>query len=237
MRKASLKWSLIAAFVALVAGPAWGADAQMCGSCVCITWSFSYPGGSYVYVEERCPGQGSGWYQTGPTGSTQVDEGGSYGGNGNTQNPVNIPTIPATHNFAFTQAMNRALAKVRGKRISLRPPEYDDNECSLLFKNSPLGMTGEQLIDGYVDWGWGQGTPTCNAGYMAWTTSGTHSPSVRVCPTFFNSNISVNQRATTIIHEALHVAGQLENTNSQAGPGDPPNPSQIDQAIKDACNL
>ncbi len=38
-----------------------------------------------------------------------------------------------------------------------------------------------------------------------------------------------------MIHELLHVAGQMENLTVTVGPGDPPTTAQIQQIVEEAC--
>jgi hypothetical protein len=57
---------------------------------------------------------------------------------------------------------------------------------------------------------------------------------VFICPLKFNP-LSPNLQTTKLIHEALHVAGEPEDTNGTVGPGNPPNAGQIDDLVSNAC--
>jgi predicted metallopeptidase len=56
-----------------------------------------------------------------------------------------------------------------------------------------------------------------------------------VCDRF--ANMSTRDAAAILIHEVLHVAGQPEDQTQTAGPNDPPTTNQIQQRVKEACNL
>lgn len=114
--------------------------------------------------------------------------------------------------------------------------------CTDLFSDNPLGYPGAYILGSYITLRDGTGVrnennvDVCATGNTsAWTKCCLHEPVVFVCPSQFVA-LSPSQRITKIIHETLHVAGQFENTNGSVGPGDPPNPAQIDDLVNEACN-
>jgi hypothetical protein len=115
------------------------------------------------------------------------------------------------------------------------------NECTMLFNGNLLGQSANSVM-GSVKYRSGTGvqdqagnTP-CNASVAAWTTCCNHSPYVFICDSKFNG-LPASEQPYYLIHEAMHVAGQLENgTGTVTGPSDPPNSEQITALVKKACS-
>jgi len=139
-----------------------------------------------------------------------------------------------------TNAQNNAKVLVAGDR----DPDsgfWIPNECTALFTGNKMNVSARGIMD-YVKYRSGTGvrdaagnTP-CNGGVAAWTTCCTHSPYVFICDSKFNS-LPASERAYYLIHEAMHVGGQLENgTGTVTGPADPPNSEQITAEVKKACS-
>jgi hypothetical protein len=220
------------------------------GECVCITW---ISGGSGT-VEVRCPANGgtpSGWAISGNPGDADGSRG-SFGGPGNkTTAPSPLPGMPLNPTTAqkLSSAKSAAIQKLKGDQ------EYDDGTgkpiwtptaCTDLFLNSPLSTAsnptpGAQLLGSYVVFRDGtghrdaNGIDQCAAGVAAWTTCCRHDPIVFICPGKFNG-ASIDDRVKYLIHETLHVAGQMEDGDGTVGPGDPPNSDQINADVDAACN-
>lgn len=220
-----------------------GAELALCGSqCVCITWI----SGASAYVEVRCPAEGTSGWSSG--GSTPDGSNGSWGGTGTSQPaPSPLPGMPldSQTNFYVNGANGKAVTKTRGEKVTdAGTPKgtWVPTACTDLFLHSPLGKTGVELLSGYVVYRDGagvvdgQGVNRCASGSVAaWTTCCQHDPVVYICPTKFEQ-MSVNDRANVLIHEAMHVGGQREDTNGSVGPGDPPNTVQINDVVARACN-
>jgi hypothetical protein len=214
------------------------------GECVCITWIT----GGGATVEVRCPANGgspSGWSTSGDPRDADGGDG-SFGGSGN---PSTLPsTLPGTVLNPTTgqnvnNAKNAAIQKLRGTKIvdeGTPKGTFEPNACTNLFLNSPLGMTGGQILGSYVTFRDGTNVKdsnnvnVCATNVPAWTTCCNHDRIVYICPGSFNS-MSANDRMWTLIHEALHVGGQLEDKDTTVGPNDPPNSSQIGADVKKAC--
>jgi len=131
------------------------------------------------------------------------------------------------------------MRRQRASDPSLPPGTTLATTCSALFEGSPLGREGADLIQNYVVFRDGtgvkapDGTKPCDADVRAWTTYGKHSPVVYLCDSFSTTNNT--EAAYYLIHETLHVAGQMEDKDSAFGPGEPPNTAQIQAVVKDAC--
>ncbi len=113
--------------------------------------------------------------------------------------------------------------------------------CSMLFDNSPLGMSGVEILNGYVVFRRGEGVthgsnvkPCENPTTGAWTTCCNHDRVIFLCDRF--AGFATSFAATLLIHEGLHVAGQLEDTSPSTGPGDPPTAGQLTSAVEAACS-
>lgn len=146
-------------------------------------------------------------------------------------------------NQAVTNATKAAIDKVRGTKITdegTNKGTFEPNQCTDMFNNSPLGLKGGYLLGSYIIWRDGTGVrdaddmDVCATGVPAWTTCCSHSPVVFICPGKFNQ-LSATDRYLTLIHEALHVAGQMEDKDSTVGPNDPPSSTQIGSDVKSAC--
>jgi hypothetical protein len=188
--------------------------------CVCIFWAIT------ATQEVRCPqssGLPSGWGNP-PDGSS-----GSWGGSGTSKPaPSPLPGNPLDPETTMARDSARKLAieKLRGEKVTDLKGVWEANECTNLFLNSPLGRSGASLLGSYVVFRDGtgkkdaQGVDQCATGISAWTTCCQH----------------VSDRAGILIHETMHVGGQREDTNGTTGPDDPPNTSQIKDAVNKACN-
>jgi hypothetical protein len=218
------------------------AEISLCHvDCVCIFWTTSAGG----MQEVRCPAGGSsGWTNGGapPTGGS-----GSWGGSATTKpapaplpgNPMNPETT-----VAVSSAKTTAVNKLRGEKVTdagTRKGTWLPTRCTDLFLNSPLGEPGASLLGSYVVFRDGSGVKDdqavdqCATGIPAWTTCCQHDPVVYICSDTFD-HLSPSERVVAVIHETLHVGGQQEDKNATIGPGDPPNRSQISDAIRNACN-
>lgn len=201
--------------------------------CLCIAWST--PQGETL--EMRCPTSGGGAEPPGYIPPT-------WGGSGAPQTPSSpAPGMPLVGITAsnVSSANSGAVARTKG--------EYDPStrfrlpdECTMLFNRSPLGMSGSNLMSSYIKYRSGvgvkdpQGNVPCNGGRVAWTLCCNHDPYVFICDSQFNA-LPPNERMYYLIHEAMHVAGQLENeTGTVTGPSDPPNSGQIQGEVKKACS-
>lgn len=56
---------------------------------------------------------------------------------------------------------------------------------------------------------------------------------VFLCDTFFG--FAPSSASLLLIHELLHVAGQLEDLNGAAGPNNPPSSDAIQDEVENAC--
>jgi hypothetical protein len=241
-------WLTLTVILAALPGVDALAMASHCGptgECVCITWTVT--GGAVVEV--RCPAGGtskSGWSDTGDPKDADGSRG-SYGGAGARQSPPS--PLPGTildpiTTQAVTNARKTAIEKTRGTKIvdeGTGKQTWEANECTNLFNNSPLGLKGAYLLGSYLVFRDGTGVKdgnnrdVCATGVPAWTTCCDHDPVVFICPGSY-SRLTSERQAFTLIHEALHVAGQKEDTNTTVGPGDPPNTSQIGADVASACH-
>jgi hypothetical protein len=203
--------------------------------CLCITWVT----GASAVIEVRCQ-DGSGGWTTSPT-LPPDGSGGTWDGSGIQQSPPS--SLPGTILNSITSAKvsaakTKAQARLRGERVD--KGQWAPTECTDLFANSPLGLTGAQMF-AYMEFRDGTGVKdaknvdVCASGTVsAWTTCCTHDPVVFICPLKFNP-LSAELQTIKLIHEALHVAGEPEDTDGTVGPGDPPNRSQIDDLVTKAC--
>ena len=208
-------------------------------SCVCITWL----SGTGARNEIRCTDGTAGW----STGMTVPGDGGGGTWSGPTT-PMNPPS-PLPGNVlsgeaytAVAGAKKTAMERVRGQKVPGMKGVWEPTACTDLFAANPLGHPGAYLMGSYLEFRDGTGvkddtnTDVCATGTVsAWTKCCQHDPVVFICPSKF-VGLSPDVRATKIIHETLHVAGQFEDKNGTVGPGDPPNPSQIDDVVNAACN-
>jgi len=224
---------------------AWACGEQ--NKCVCISWNTN----TGAAIEVRCPppedvnSTKSGWS---PIGDPKDSDGtrGSFGGNGSKPGaPSTLPGMPinAITNTKLSPAKNTALQRLKGEQETgdNGKPIWTPTACTDLFLNSPLGMPGAQLLGTYVIFR--DGTGVLDTGNVdrcgtntaaAWTTCCNHDPVIFICPLKFNA-ATPEDRVKYIIHELLHVAGQLEDGNGTTGPGDPPNSGQININVDAAC--
>lgn len=208
--------------------------------CYCITWTFS----SGAYVEVRCPGEStsrSGWsHDGGPADGSS----GSWTGDGRqTAPPDPLPGMPVTGLASnhLTQAKGAATTRLRGTLADTHI--FEPDACTELFANSPLEMRGIDVLSSII-WRDGTGVKDANnyevcSSADAWTmipSNGQHARVVFICPGNFNVG-DKNRRAVVLIHEALHVAGQVEDKTGTVGPEDPPTTAQITANVKAACGL
>lgn len=199
--------------------------------CLCIAWVV--PGGESL--EMRCPGSGGGSPPSGYIPPT-------WGGGSTPVTPSPAPGMP----LSGMTSMNVTNAHSTGKVLVAgdRDPSsgfWLPNECTALFNGNKMGVSARGIMDyvkyrsgaGVAD---GNGKVPCNGGVAAWTTCCTHSPYVFICDNAFN-NLPASERPYYLIHEAMHVGGQLEDTSgSVSGPTDPPNSGQITTEVKKACS-
>lgn len=218
-----------------------GCDGPAQGNCVCILWI----GDLQSWMELRCP-IGEDYVTENPPDDGYPNGGnGSMGGTGVALPPPSqLPGNPLkTLQIAkLNTSRPVAITKMRRQRASdpsLPPGTTLATTCSALFEGSPLGREGADLIQNYVVFRDGtgvkapDGTVPCNADTRAWTTSGFHDPVVYLCDSFATTNST--EAAYYLIHETLHVAGQMEDRDSAFGPDEPPNTAQIQAVVRDAC--
>ncbi|HEX7830041.1 MAG TPA: hypothetical protein VF787_10300 [Thermoanaerobaculia bacterium] len=219
------------------------------GTCVCISWSVGNSG----YIEVRCPADGaepSGW-TTGDPGDADGSRG-SFGGSGSKKMaPSPLPGMVLTPetNQKVSGAKTEGVKRLRGEQEfdeGTGKPIWIPTACSDLFANSPMSsgtnpLPGAQLLSTYVIFRDGTGVKDkdnrdrCAEGAAAWTTCCSHDPVIFICPAKFNS-ASFDDRIKYLIHETLHVAGQMEDLDGTIGPDDPPNSGQINADVDAACN-
>jgi hypothetical protein len=230
---------LLCADTAFAAGASvWRCDGNADGfnECLCIAWAV--PGGERL--EMRCPGSGGnpGGGDTPPDGYIQPTWGG--GGTPVVTSPAPGMPLSAAMSSIVSGAQNRAKSLVAGDRdpsTGFRIP----NECTFLFNGNLLGKSASSIMASVL---FRSGTglkdssgrePCADPNVSAWTQCCNHSPYVFICDRF--TNLSPSEQAYTLIHEAMHVAGQRENgTTSVTGPNDPPNADQITNTVQKACS-
>lgn len=209
-------------------------------TCICIYWD----GPTSSTVEVRCTGD-AGWAPGGATPSSPVPGDGSWGGG--TPTSSTAPGMPLSGDLymAVSQANTAAKNAVRGDQQY--SPElkwyYVPNACTKLFYGSTYSQDGYQLLNGYITYRNGEGVRDpnnanripCNEGVSAWTTCCNHDKYVLICNSFLNQ--TGPNRTATLIHEAMHVAGQRETVGGNNGDQTPPNPAQLTEAVKAACGL
>ncbi|HEV7240619.1 MAG TPA: hypothetical protein VGQ36_15380 [Thermoanaerobaculia bacterium] len=209
-------------------------------TCICIYWDG--PGSSTVEV--RCNGDGGWSPSSSPTLPIPGD--GSWGGGGTPPNsPAPGMPLETVVAMAVNQANNTAKNKVRGDRRY--DPEikyyYTPNNCTRLFYGSSFSESGYELLNGYIRYRNGEAVSDpnqstripCNEGIAAWTMCCEHGKYVLICNEFMN--YGPDDRVATLIHEAMHVAGQRETAGGNNGDQTPPSTSQIMAAVKAACGL
>jgi hypothetical protein len=141
--------------------------------------------------------------------------------------------------MVLNNAKNKARDVVRGERVG--KGEWIPNRCTDLFAGNALGLTGAQML-AYMEFRDGTGVKNeknvdvCATGMSAWTKCCLHEPVVFLCSAKFVA-LKPDERARKVLHEALHVAGQPEDTDGSVGPGDPPNTTQIDEIVRQACGV
>ncbi len=203
--------------------------------CLCVAW----PTPEGERLEVRCSDGGG----SAPPGYTNPVIPPTFGGSGTkppaqTIHPGN--PLPADLNFKVTNANTTAKVEAKGDKDPYSTFWIPD-ECSALFNSAPLHMSGYSILDGYVIYRHGEGvkdaagnTP-CSSGAAAWTSCCEHKPYVFICNAF--GNLSAAEQANTLIHEALHIAGQREDgSTTVGGPSDPPNPGQIQDKVRAVCD-
>lgn len=204
--------------------------------CLCIAWATA----DGEKLEMRCPGSGGnpGGGSTPPQGYIPP----TWGGGGTPATPSSAPGMPLVGvtsvnvNSASTTAKN-LVAGDRDPSTGFRIP----NECTFLFNGNRLGKSASSIM-GSITYRSGvglrdsSGNVPCDGGVAAWTTCCDHSPYVFICDAEFNK-MSSAMRAYILIHEGMHVGGQLENgTTTVTGPADPPNSDQITTTVRNACS-
>ena len=215
----------------------------LCGNgCICIDYDY----GSGSYVEVRCEPDTGNWVNTPPgEGERPPDGPGSFGGSGTTKSlPNPLPGNPLTSQqvVKLNVAKNKAITKLRYYRIpDIYPPVNVPTTCSALFDNSPLGKTGVEILNEYSAFRNGEGVqnasgakPCDNSSVGAWTTCCDHDRVVYLCGSF--AGASTSYASTLLIHEALHVAGQMEDSSTTTGPGNPPTTNQLTKSVEAACD-
>lgn len=211
-------------------------------TCLCLTWTVGATG----YIEIRCGGGSStGGWASGP-GLPGDGSNGSWQGSGTPRNPPSpLPgnILSPAANQAVTSAKNAAMEKVRGEKVPDMKGVWEPTRCTDLFGHNPLGRTGASILGSYVVFRDGTGVKdannvdVCGTGTVAaWTQCCRHEPVVFICPSKF-MGLPADDKMMKLIHEAMHVAGQTEDTDGSVGPSDPPNPGQIDDAVRKACGL
>ena len=231
-----IRFALAASFLFLMLPfSAEAATVEFCGegnSCICITWSRA----SGDYIEVRCP-HVNGWTNNRASWNdatgTLVNEDGSWGGNGTMQDPTSGELEGSTVSGLLSIKVIDAIAKA-GELLQ-------EPKCRKLFDGAPLTTNPTNLIlenmikrNGEGVEGPGGVTPCDSSSIKVWTTCCSHTPVLYFCNSF--SSVNALQAGRLIIHEALHVAGQRENSSASAGPNDPPNPSGINSAVSKACS-
>lgn len=234
-------WRLVVVSLLLATGGTASANVWFCDGdgngnpeCLCIAWAT--PQGEKL--EMRCPSSGGNPPGGTPPGYIPP----TWGGGGTPQNPSSAPGMPLSGITLMNvnNAHNNAKILVAG--------DYDPdsrfwlpNECTALFNGNKMGVSARGIMD-YVVYRSGvghqdaSGNVPCNGGVSAWTTCCTHTKYVFICDSRFN-NLPAAERAYYLIHEAMHVGGQLENgTGTVTGPSDPPNSDQITAEVKKACS-
>ena len=221
----------------LTAQAASAATASRCGKqneCVCI--DFSLDGGSYIEV--RCPSVG-GWVP-GDTYSGEpadiIDQTGSYQGNGRL-----LDIIPRAQELP--PSLNNYLGSI--KPTSKTKLTYD-KDCKNLFEQSPVdkvsNLSGLEIFN-KIDFRYGEnftmsdGFRPCSIGATAFVDPNRmHEPQVFLCDKFFGQ--PKEAAAGILIHEAMHIAGQGENSSSGgADPWKDPHSYAIRQVVASACDL
>lgn len=241
-------------FAAVIVSFAFGPSAaraaisvSLCGpSCICI--DYGYPGGSYIEV--RCEGGGGGgggggWTTIPPDpNGPEPDVPGSFGGNGNPGSPAETPPCNPVVGL-LSQKLTQARSLASSKLSWVGPPaDRHPTTCSLLFRHSPLGLAGKTLLDDSAPFHAlfrnGQnctlpngGPSPCSSGVAAVSSCCTHSPYIYLCDSF--SNLNQTEGGLLLIHELLHVAGQMEDTTTTTGPGNPPTTNQLNDLVRAAC--
>ncbi len=99
-------------------------------------------------------------------------------------------------------------------------------------------LHGAYILGSYIVWRYGEGVTDSRGNVpctisTAWTECCTHRKYVFICDSF--ARLTPEERTITVIHEALHVAGQKEDRTTSFGPGDPPTSSQIQANVRAAC--
>lgn len=220
------------------------AQIEICQTgCLCIYWS---PAVGDDWYEVRCEAGTGTWVTVPlPVPDPLPDGPGSFLGDGQPDPPpVNPPCTPLMGSNLQGYNQAKALAESKLTRVKVGGPQSGitaGTTCTVLFRNSPLPLSGLDLLKNYVvpRYGGGGCNPEggavnqCTAsGASMWTTTN-HNRIVYVCDSFFT--MTTSQRAHKIIHELLHVAGQTEDQTTSTGPGDAPTPTLIDQLVTAAC--
>jgi len=163
------------------------------------------------------PGRLGGWTSSPtvpPDGS-----GGTWQGSGSLQPPPSpLPgnVLSGAADMAVRSAKGSAVTKLRGEKVPDMKNTWLPTKCTDLFANAPLGRRGADLLGRDLIFRDGTGVrdsnniDVCATGTASlWTQCCQHYPVVFVCSSF--PNLSTKQRITKLIHEAMHVAGQLED--------------------------
>jgi len=148
--------------------------------------------------------------------------------------------LPGEDTDLLLDAKDRAIKKLRKVIIEPGPPRLlGDTTCSALLDDSPLGLSGVQLLSSYVRFRYGpSGTPECAADRAFVRRNQDHDRYVILCRTFFDlAENDLDLAANVIIHELLHVGGHQEDGSTPVGPPDDyPTSQQISEVVTSACS-
>jgi hypothetical protein len=214
--------------------------------CICISWTYA----DQTYSKEwRCPNSNSGWVNDGPPDPPipppPSPNDGSYGGGGGMQNPSSPhPGGSLVGRDPLESRVTAAKSDAQGRLKrwkALDGSTTKETTCSALFFGNKLGLPGRTIL-GSAIFRYGQnysvnGVFPCTqipGTYLFFDlTRGHHNPYVFVCDGF--AQFAGESAGTMVIHEILHMSGQLEDPDGSLGPGDPPNSNQIQQTVEAAC--
>ena len=213
--------------------PAGGPGAGGPPTCTCVSWNASF--------EIRCPGI-TNWRELSTPPNPRPNR--NPGGGGSGAPGGNPPGGNLMDDQELLNSFNNALsiALERGRLSAMLPkshPDYEPTDCMELFAPyGPSMSNGKWLINQFIIFRTGEGVqsngeaPCSVQGKRAWTlNAGSAYPYVFICKQLQYLPPSV--AASTLIHEALHVAGLKE---SPQYPGKPTS-AQIQAKVKQECNL